>query len=59
VIGVFGGNDDFVDVLKDMVAEKTIGSHSIAVKHISMGDDLTRCHIVFFRASERKTCMWR
>lgn len=53
-IGVFGGNDDFVDVLKDMVAEKMIGSHSITVKHISMGDDLSRCHIVFFRASERK-----
>src|SRR3989442_14088065 len=54
VIGIFGGDEDFVDILKDMVAEKTIGTHPIAVKHFSMGDDLACCQMVFFRGSERK-----
>ena len=54
VIGVFGGSDDFAESLKDMVAEKIIASHPITVKHISMGDDLTCCQIIFFRASEKK-----
>ena len=54
VIGVFGGDQAFVDILKDMVAVKTVGTHPIAVKHLRMGDDLACCHMVFFRASERK-----
>src|SRR5437899_823905 len=37
-----------------MVAVKTVGTHPIAVKHLRMGDDLACCHMVFFRASERK-----
>jgi len=43
-----------MDILKDTVAEKTIGTHQLAVKHLSMGDDLACCHMVLFRASERK-----
>lgn len=54
IIGVFGGDDEFVDVLKGMVAQKTIGSHPIAVKHLHAGDDLRCCQMIFFRASERR-----
>jgi TonB family protein len=54
VIGVLGGSDEFAEVLKDMVAGKTIGSHPVAVKHITIGDDLTCCQMIFFRATEQK-----
>ena len=54
IIGVFGGDDEFVDILKGMVAEKTIGSHPIAVKHLNARGDLKRCQMIFFRASERR-----
>jgi YfiR/HmsC-like len=54
IIGVFGGDDEFVDILKGMVAEKTIGSHPIAVKHLNAGGDLKGCQMIFFRASERR-----
>jgi TonB family protein len=54
VIGIFGGDEEFVDVLKAIVAGKTIGTHPISVKHLRMGEDATVCHMVFFRASERK-----
>lgn len=54
VIGVLGGDEEFVNVLKNTVAGKTIGAHSIVVSHLGAGDDLSRCHIVFFRSSERK-----
>src|SRR5437867_11036861 len=37
-----------------MVAEKTIGTHPIAVKQFSMEDDLACCQLVFVRGSERK-----
>src|SRR5207244_2917109 len=29
VIGIFGGDEDFVDILRDMVAERTLGTHPI------------------------------
>ena len=54
VIGVFGGDEEFVNVLKNLVGGKTIGTHPIAVKHLKMGNELGCCLMVFFRASERK-----
>lgn len=57
VIGVFGGDDEFVNVLKTMVSGRTIGTHPIAVKHLNIGDDLTRCLAIFFRASERQNTL--
>ena len=54
VIGVFGGDAEFVNVLTGIVSGKSIGTHPIAVKHLKLGDDLTGCHTLFFRASERQ-----
>jgi TonB family protein len=54
VIGVSGGDQDFLDLLKAVVAEKVIGTHPLLVKSLSSGDDMKSCHIVFFRASERR-----
>ncbi len=54
VIGVSGGDDDFLDVVKAVVAEKIVGTHPLVVKPVSSEEDMKSCHVVFFRASERK-----
>ncbi len=54
VIGVAGGDEEFVDVLRATVAGKIIGTHLLVVKPASSEKDMESCHIVFFRASERK-----
>ena len=54
VVGVSGGDDEFLNVLKAVVAGKTIGTHLLVVKPVSSVDEMKSCHIVFFRASERK-----
>lgn len=54
VIGVSGGDEDFLAVLKAVVAGKTIGTHVVVVRPVGSADDMKSCHIVFFRASEKK-----
>lgn len=54
VIGVSGGDEDFLDVVKTVVARKTVGTHLLVVEPISSEKEIKSCHIVFFRASERK-----
>jgi TonB family protein len=54
VIGVSGGDEESLNVLKAVVAGKIIGSHLLVVKSVRSEEDMKSCHIVFFRASERK-----
>lgn len=54
VIGVSGGDEQFLGSLKTVVAGKFIGTHLVVVKIVSSEKDLRTCHIVFFRASEKK-----
>jgi len=54
VIGVNGGEEDFLNILKATVAGKLIGTHLLAVRPVSSQAEMTSCHIVFFRASARK-----
>jgi TonB family protein len=54
VIGVSGGEEDFLDALKASVAGRTIGTHLLVVKPVRSEEDMKSCQIVFFRASERK-----
>src|SRR5437879_2244123 len=55
VIGVFGGNEDFVRVLRDIMAGKTINWHTLEVRQLRAPEDLKFCHIVFFGASQPTT----
>jgi TonB family protein len=55
IIGVLGGNEDFVNVLRDILAGKDINSHPLEVRHIRSAEQVKFCHVVFFRASERTT----
>jgi TonB family protein len=54
VIGVSGGDEEFLNVLKATLAGKIIGTHVLVVKLVSSAADIKSCHIVFFRSSERK-----
>jgi TonB family protein len=53
-IGVSGADDDFLDVLRAVVAGKLIGTHPVVVTPVASEEDAKSCHIVFFRSPERK-----
>jgi TonB family protein len=53
VIGISGGDEDFLRVLRALAAGKFIGTHSIDVKSVASIEEMKSCHIVFFRASEK------
>jgi YfiR/HmsC-like/Gram-negative bacterial TonB protein C-terminal len=54
VIGVSGGDEEFLDVLKAVVSGKIIGTRRVVIRPVNAERDMKSCHIVFFRASERK-----
>lgn len=54
VIGVSGGEPDFLDILRILVAGKFVRTHPVEVKSVVSVEEMKSCHIVFFRASERK-----
>jgi TonB family protein len=54
VIGVFGGDADFVDALRDATAGKAVATHQIKVKHLSSESELAHCNLVYFRGATRK-----
>jgi TonB family protein len=54
VIGVSGGDEEFLNVLKAVVAGKIIDAHPLVVKSVSSEEEMKSCRIVFFRASGRK-----
>jgi len=54
VIGVNGGDEEFLNVLKVVVAGKVSRTHPLMVKPVSSDEDMKSCHIVFFRASEKR-----
>jgi hypothetical protein len=54
VIGVSGGDEEFLHVLQVVVQGKLAGTHSLMVKTASSKEEMRSCYIVFFRASERK-----
>jgi TonB family protein len=51
VIGVFSGDDEFLDTLKKTVAGKNAGSHPIFVRRVSSVGEMTLCQLLFMRSS--------
>ena len=54
VIGVSGGDEEFLNDLKTVAAGKIVGSHLVVIQPVSSEKEMKSCQIVFFRASERK-----
>jgi YfiR/HmsC-like len=52
-MGVFGGHDEFVDVLRATIAGKAVNGHPIEVRRVRSAEELKSCQLIFFRASER------
>lgn len=55
IIGVFGGDEDFLDVLRNILAAKTIKGHPLEVRRIRSREELNLCHLIFFRSPEAST----
>ncbi|HTT21872.1 MAG TPA: YfiR/HmsC family protein, partial [Candidatus Sulfotelmatobacter sp.] len=53
IIGVLGGDEEFVRVLRDTLAGKSINGHGLEIRHLRSPDEVKFCHLVFFRSSER------
>jgi TonB family protein len=51
VVGVSGGDEDFLAVLRSLVAGKTAGTHPFEVKAVSSAEEMNLCHLIFFRSS--------
>jgi TonB family protein len=54
IIGVVGGDPDFVAVLTGTVSGRVIGGRPVVVKRVSSRDEMTSCRLLFFRSSEHK-----
>ncbi len=54
VIGVAGGDADFVGVLTGVVAGRVIAGRPVVVKRVSGLEEMLSCQLLFFRSSERK-----
>jgi TonB family protein len=55
VIRVYGGNEDFISVLRNILAGKIISGHPLEIRQLRSPQEVKFCHVVFFRASERTT----
>ncbi len=55
VIAVFGGEEDFVKVLHNTLAGRTVTGHPIEIRHSRSLTELKSCQVVFFRASQKDT----
>lgn len=49
VFGVYGGDEDFIDVLRATVAGKPIDEHLIEVRRLESSAEFRSCHLVFVR----------
>lgn len=50
-IGVFGGDDEFLEVLTKTVEGKSVANHTIHAKRVNAEDGVKSCRAVFVRAS--------
>ena len=54
LIGVSGGDQDFLDILRAVVTGKMIGTHALVIRSISSEKDMNSCQMIFFRTSEKR-----
>ncbi len=54
LIGVSGGDDEFISVLRTIVAGKASGTHALIIRAVTSEEEMKACQMVFFRATEKK-----
>jgi len=52
IIGVLGGDEEFVRVLRRTLSGKEVNGHALEIRHLRSPDQMKFCHVVFFRRSE-------
>src|SRR5579884_951729 len=52
VIGVIGGAEDFVTVLRTTLSGKSVNGHNLEVRRLRSSAELPFCNMVFFRGSD-------
>jgi TonB family protein len=55
VIGVFGGDEDFVKVLNETLSGKIINGHPLEIRRLRSPQEAKFCHMVYFRTPETNT----
>jgi TonB family protein len=55
VIGVFGGDQEFVQALRDTASGKVVNGRPIEIRHLRSPEEVKFCHVVYFRAGENGT----
>src|SRR5581483_6933743 len=55
VIGVNGGNESFLEILRALASGKFAGTHPLEVKSVGSIEEMKTCQIVFFRSSGSKS----
>jgi TonB family protein len=51
IVGVFGGDEDFLNVLRDILANKVINGHPLEIRQVQSPAEMKVCHLIFFRSS--------
>jgi len=51
VIGIVGGDNEFIETMKRTLAGKTIGTHPVVVERASTADELKGCNEILIRKS--------
>lgn len=54
VIGVVGGDAEFLDRLRTTIGGRTVGSHPVKAKAVISESEMRSCQLVFFHDSERR-----
>jgi TonB family protein len=52
IIGVLGGDGEFVKVLRDVLVGKDINGHTVEIRYLRSAEEVKPCHLVFFRFAE-------
>ena len=50
IVGVFGGDGDFLNVLRDILANKVINGHAVEIRQVQSPAEMKFCHLIFFRS---------
>ena len=53
ILGVYGGDEGFLNVLRTTVAGKPVNDHPIEVRRLESSRDFKSCHVVFVRSSAK------
>ncbi len=52
IIGVLGGDEEFIRVLRDTLGGKIVNGHALEIRHLRSIEEVRFCQVAFFRSPE-------